>query len=214
MCILGAASSHVSYNQTGEVKEVNLQRERTAWSRDQERRGSLLLIRESSSWFKMQREFWGNVIPWLESFLNPSWVLGTCSWVPEDIPMFLREILHFASNNLSWLSIRYFYYRVLNWSKHIRLHAEFTKELSGNPLSQLSKSLTHDEEITYCPTVGNQERILEEDAWGRPCSVLPLTSRGKSGGTFPAPQVTGKHSLFCYFPTVRGPRTLASGSCP
>lgn len=47
--------------------------------------------------------------------------------------------------------------------KHTRLHAEFTKELSGNPLSQLSKSLTHNEEITYCPTVRNQERILEED---------------------------------------------------
>ena len=38
MCILGAASSHVSYNQMGEVKEVNLQRERAARSRDQERR--------------------------------------------------------------------------------------------------------------------------------------------------------------------------------
>lgn len=55
-----------------------------------------------------------------------------------------------------------------------------------------------------------QDRILEEDAWRRPWLELPLPSGGKSGGFFPAPQVTGKH--ICYFPTLRGPATLASGS--
>ena len=68
---------------------------------------------------------------------------------------------------------------MLNRSKYTRLHEEFTKELSGNPLSQLSKSLTYNKEIIYCPIVGNQERILEEVAWGKSCSELPFPTEWK-----------------------------------
>ena len=54
ICILGAACSHVSYNQTGEVKEVTCRE-----------RGQHEAETRKEKWFKMQRESWGNVSPWL-----------------------------------------------------------------------------------------------------------------------------------------------------